>query len=406
MLPLCQSRALFLLFFFASLPAAFGQIDPTKRELFQFGYNGALQGHSPLAVYAFYYRNQTNFLEHTNLTLRLAVAPTYLDSELGFKGLLSPNTDVGIGLAGGGFADRYSEIRSGKYLPPESFSGHGAEMSLSVYHLFNPDQQIPLYGIVRGAAHYTFYERDQDTAENFQLPADHGTFSVRTGLRWGGIEPILFPSLAMELSIWYEGYFRSETGLYGFNDDRRLEGDSHRLWAQALLAYTLPEWEHTFYISFSAGTSSRADRFSAYRMGALLPMVSEFPLSVPGYYYEEISATDYFLAGGNYSIPLDTAHRWNINATAATAVVRYLEGLEQPGHTHSGGGGGVIYKSRTWRTMVGYAYGIDAIRSGGRGAHSVGFLLQFDFASARDAFYNADPGRWRGFQRIFGVLGD
>ena len=72
----------------AGLPLSFhrpGQIDPANRELVQVGYNAALEGQSPLAAYAFYYRNQPDFLQHTNLTLRLAVAPTYLDSELGFK---------------------------------------------------------------------------------------------------------------------------------------------------------------------------------------------------------------------------------------------------------------------------------------------------------------------------------
>jgi hypothetical protein len=49
-----------------------------------------------------------------------------------------------------------------------------------------------------------------------QLPEDRGDFSVRTGLRWGGIEPTLFPALAMELSVWYEGQLRTDSGPYGF----------------------------------------------------------------------------------------------------------------------------------------------------------------------------------------------
>src|SRR5438876_9851119 len=173
---------------------AFGQIDPVKRELIQVGYNAALQGHAPLSVYAFYYLNQPHFL-NTNLTLRLAVAPTYLDSELGISRVIGEYTDLGIGLAGGGFADNYAEIRQGKFLQSESFTGHSGELSLSVYHLFNPGQRIPLNGMLRGTAHYSTYSRDDETAPGFDLPPDHGTFSVRTGLRWGGREPILFPAL-------------------------------------------------------------------------------------------------------------------------------------------------------------------------------------------------------------------
>ena len=83
---------------------ASAQIDPVKRDLIQFGYNQPAEGRAPLSGYAFYYHNAPDFLR-TNLTLRLAVAPTYLDSELGFAHALGPETDLALGLAGGGFAD-------------------------------------------------------------------------------------------------------------------------------------------------------------------------------------------------------------------------------------------------------------------------------------------------------------
>ena len=74
--------------------AASAQIDPVKRDLIQFGYNQPVEGRAPLAGYTYYYHNQPDFLR-TNLTLRLALAPTYLDSELGFVHALGPNTDFG-----------------------------------------------------------------------------------------------------------------------------------------------------------------------------------------------------------------------------------------------------------------------------------------------------------------------
>ena len=112
---------------------------------------------------------------------------------------------------------------------------------------------------------------------------------MRTGLRWGGKEPILFPPLAMEVSVWYEGQFRTGAGNYGFGDFT-VEPHSHLFWGEALLSYTFPKSKQNLYLSLTAGTSIDADRFSAYRLGALLPLVSEFPLSLPGYYYQEISA--------------------------------------------------------------------------------------------------------------------
>ena len=148
-------------------------------------------------------------------------------------------------------------------------------------------------------------------------------------MRWGGREPTLFPSLAMELSAWYEGIFRTESGTYGFND-RKLEPRSHLFWGEALLAYTLPDWKHSIYLSLTAGSSVDPDRLSTYRLGALLPLVSEFPLSLPGYYYQEISAKSFGLFGVNYIIPLDEKQRWNFNGTLMA-----LNGTRNPSLTAS-----------------------------------------------------------------------
>ena len=381
-----------------------GQIDPYKRSLVQFGYNAALEGHSPLSAYAFYYRNEPEFMR-TNLTLRLAVAPTYLDSELGIRGALGDYTDVGVGLAGGGFADNYTEIQQGKFLPSQSFTGYGADTSVSLYHLFNPDQRIPLNGLIRGEVRYSTYERDSDTASNFQVPPDRETFSLRSGLRWGGREPILFPDLAMELSVWYEGQFRTDPGTYGFND-RKVEPHSHLFWGEAFLAYTLPEWKHTASLGLTAGTSTDADRFSAYRLGSLLPLVSEFPLALPGYYYQELSAKEFALLRASYGVPLESRERWNAVGTVSTAWADYLPGLEQSGHWNTGVGAGLLYKSPSWRVMGGYAYGIDAIRDHSRGAHSIWILFQLDLERARAEVFNPEqPGRWRGLENVFNFLG-
>lgn len=386
---------------------ASAQVDPFPRELIQLGYDASFQGRSPIAAYAFYYRNAPDFLKNTNLTLRLAIAPVYLDSELGISHALGENTDLGIGLAGGGFADSYDEIRGGRYRREESFTGDGGEASLSLYHCFNPGQLIPLSGMLRGVAHFSTYDRDDTTADNFVLPRDRTTFAIRTGLRWGGKEPLLFPSLAMEMSVWYEGYFRTGSGAYGLANDREVKEISHLFWLQALLAYTMTNSGQSFLVSVTAGTSKDADRFSAYRLGALLPLVSEFPLSLPGYYFNEISARNFVLLGANYIVPLSAKHRWNVNFTASTAGVEYLPGLQQPGDWHSGVGAGLLYQSKSLKVMLGYAYGVDAIRSSGRGAHSIGVLMQFDLGHAKQKLFNPDePGRWRGFQKILGAIND
>jgi hypothetical protein len=399
-----------LLYFLSGLfgpLAAFAQIDPEKRQLIQLGYNAALVGHAPFSGYAFYYVNKPHFIQ-TNLTLRMAIAPVYLDSELGISGALGEETDIGIGLAGGGFADSYAEIAQGKFERRESFTGHGGEFSVSLYHRFNPSEIVPLNAVLRGTLHYSTYSEDDDTADDFAVPSDRVTGIVRAGIRWGGKEPTLFPKLGMELSIWYEGQFRTEPESYGFADDRRIEPDSHLFWAQALLAYTFERTKQNFYISLTAGSVLDADRFSAFRLGALLPLVREFPLSLPGYYYQEISARQFVLMGGNYIIPLDAKQRWNLNVSATTAGVDYLPDLGQEGHWHSGVGAGLLYRSPgdAFKIMVGYAYGVDAIRNDDRGAHSIGVLMQLDLQQAREVLLDPEgPWRWRGWEKIFGVFG-
>lgn len=383
--------------------AALAQIDPVPRDLIQAGYNQAFEGHAPLAAYAFYYHNQPDFLR-TNITLRLAVAPVYVDSNLGFVNGIGPNTDFAVGLAGGGFSDSYNEIRDGTYYPSESFEGNGVETSASVYHLFNPGELIPLNYILRGTAHYADYNRDNDTAQNFKLPNNHGDFSVRTGLRWGGVEPTLFPPLAMELSAWYEGHLRSNPGSYGIRNDEELESQSHLFWSEAALAYTLPKSQQSFYVRLTAGTSIDADPFSGYRLGGFLPLISEFPLSLPGYYFQEISARQFVLLNANYLVPLDPGKLFDLDLNVSSAVVDYLPGQSQPGNSLTGVGGGVLYHTPDNRLkfMLNYAYGIDAVRSNGRGASSVGILMQIDLGRMNSSkFSQPQPLPIHGWQRFF-----
>ncbi|HZI30757.1 MAG TPA: hypothetical protein VFF11_00350 [Candidatus Binatia bacterium] len=395
---------LWLLFAVIFTTVASAQIDPVKRDLLQFGYNQPLEGKAPISGYAFYYRNQPDFLR-TNMTLRLAIAPVYLDSELGFVHGLGPQTDFALGAAGGGFADSYYEIDGGQYHSGQSFEGHGGEFSASMYHLFNPDDRIPLYYILRGTAHYSTYSQSSSTVASFQTPGDGPTFTVRTGLRWGGIEPTLYPELAMELSVWYEGLFRGNPGSYGFNGDREIEPSSHLFWSAAALSYTLPESKQNFYARLVAGTTVNADRLSAYRLGGFLPLIAEYPLSLPGYYYQEFSARQFALLNTSYLLPIAPSQRWNLNVNAAVAAIDYLPGTGQPGTLVSGVGAGILYRapSDKFRVIINYGYGFNAVRDNGRGGSSIGILLQFDLDKpSGEGFKSTQPNRWRGWNWLFG----
>ena len=385
----------------------FAQLDPENRRLVQIGYNQPLEGRAPIAGYGFYYYNNPNFIE-TNLTLRLAVAPVYLDGEFGFKGLLGPNTDLGVGLAGGGFADTYSEIRGGKYLADESFLGHAVEMSSTIYWRLNPDWRVPAWWIGRVILHHSFFDRDSDTAPAFNTPDDFTTFHLRTGIRVGGREPSLTSPLAGELSLWYEAQIRDHAQRYGFNNDREIESVSHEFWGRGLLKYTFEETQRYFDLNLLFGATVDPDRFSAFRLGGTLPFISEFPLSIPGYYYQEISAEKFALLNGEYSFPFTPQKNWRASLYGAVAVVDYLEGQEEPRRWHAGLGAGITYVSPrgAWLTTLQYGYGFNAIRHEDYGAHQVAVLFQYDFeAVTRYRFRRFEPSvspyTSKGGERIF-----
>ena len=387
------------------------QVDPYKRDLIQFGYNQPLEGRSPLAAYAYYYRNDPNFFR-TNLTLRLAVSPVYIDSELGFLHGLGPNTDFGIGVAGGAFADSYNEIDGGTWNQGRSFEGHGGEMSASIYHLINPTQQIPLELILRGIAHYTMYKDNENTEKGFQLPDDAGIFSVRTGVRYGGIEPTLFPALAMELSGWYEGSFRTDDSSYGINHDETVEQSSHKFWGSAALAYTFDKSKQSFFVQGIAATTINADRLNCFRLGGFLPLSAEYPLMLPGYFYQELSARQFALINASYLLPIAPDQRWSLYFNGATAYVDYVPGTDQSSPDSlrnpnwvSGVGAGILYRSPDGRfkVMLTYAYGVNAIRDNNHGANTIGLLFQFNLEKSKySRFDSSAPGHWQGWNWLLG----
>jgi hypothetical protein len=370
---------------------ATAQVDPISRHQIQLGYDQFLEGKGPQAAYAFYYLNVPE-LTRTNLALRLAVAPVYLDSELGIRGVLTRHTDLGIGIAGGAFGDNYYEVRQGHYRRGESFDGHGGGGTLSLYHLLNPGHRVPLNVVVRGGFRYTTAHKTSKTEDDFEVPDDRMNGYTRVGLRLAGKEPILYPDLGLELSVWYERKWRLSSDRYGFDNDRRVNPAVDLYWAYAGLNYAWTNVGHKVNIGVTAGGADGIDRISAWRLGGVLPLVAEFPLVLPGYYYQEIAAERFLHLHAGYAIALDPANRWMLRLEGATARVDYLPGFELDRRWNTGVGAGIVYTSRrdVMKLALRYGYGIDALRDGDRGAHSVGLLFQFDFHAYRQR--RLDPG--------------
>jgi hypothetical protein len=377
-----RTRGVVIAALFAALACASSaraQIDPVRRDLFEFGYDQPVHGHAPVGAYIFYYLSRPQFGDADH-ALRVALSPVYVDAEWAVRNALGANTDIGLGVSGGGFADDYNEIRAGRWLRDQSFTGHDGGVDVSLYHLFNPGDRLPLNGIVRGDFRYVAFERDSENPPTFVIPKDQPIASVRLGLRAGGIEPVLAPDVAAELSAWYEARFRLDPGSYGFADDRRVESTVQRLWARGLFVYTLPDSGQRIALQAIGGASFHGDRLSAWRIGGVLPLEAEFPLVLPGYYEGELSARNFILAGADYSIPLDAALRWQLGVGAAIAHIDFTPGLEEAHAWNSGISASIGYAptTRAWKASLVYGHAFDAVRNGHRGADSVSLLMELD----------------------------
>jgi hypothetical protein len=360
------------------------QIDPEHRNLLELGYDQPLTGKGPQGVYAYYYYN-TPELFNTNTALRLAIAPAYVDGELGFKQLLSPTTDVGLGFNGGAFGANYYEVRQGQFYQNESFNGSGGGLALSVYQLLNPGMLIPINVVARGGIRYSAYTDTSQTADNFALPANQIVGYTREGIRVAGKEPLLYPDLGLELSVWFERDWRLDSQEYGFENDRSISPNVNLYWLYAGLNYAWTNSGQKISFAFTAGGSTGADQLGAYRLGGVLPLVSEFPLILPGYYYEELTATGFEHFYGAYGIPLDPEHRWEFKLEAATAHVDYLNGYQQSSDWQTGVGGGLNFapKNKNFEIVLRYGYGFNALRDGKEGAQSIGLLFQYNFEARK-----------------------
>ena len=245
------------------------QIDPEHRNLLELGYDQPLAGQGPQGVYAYYYYNNPDLFK-TNTALRLAIAPAYVDGEVGFKQLLSPTTDVGLGFYGGLFGANYYEVRQGQYYKSESFDGSGGGASLSIYQLLNPGMLIPVSVIVRGGLRDSIYTDTSQTADNFVLPANQILGFARGGIRLAGKEPMLYPDLGLELSVWIpNGNGAWTASNTSYNDDRSISPNVNLYWLYAGLNYA---WTKTAVkkfrlLSLVGGSTGSRTSSVRYRLG-------------------------------------------------------------------------------------------------------------------------------------------
>jgi hypothetical protein len=267
--------------------------------------------------------------------------------------------------------------------------------------------EVPLQALLRVSPHYSWFIRDKDTDGAFAVPTDLGTWSVRAGLRWGGREPLLVSDRAVELSLWYEGLFRVNPNEYGFNGDRTLNERSHLFWGRALVAYSFTNSHQTFELSATAGAAVDADRFSAFRVGGALPLAGEFPLTVPGYFFQEFSARRFAVLSGTHLVGVPPVENWSLMFNGSVAALDHLPGLDFDRDWIAGVGGGIVYRSPsgTWQIAGAYGHGLQAKRSTGRGANAVSLLVQADMERTSEqvqrVWQRIGPPTLQGLQGLF-----
>jgi len=359
---------------------AWAQADPEPRAYIEAGTDIPVKGNAPVNGYAFFLWNKPNYPEPDQY-LRVILSPTYLQSEFVQDHWPFGPVAVGVGLNGGGIRFGHDEYRDGVYKGQESFWGSGVEVPLSVYGGTKLFGLLPLEGQLRATPSYVVYQDGLDTSDRFVLPQDTGLFTGRVGLRLGGVPPELLPTLALEVSAWYEATYRTNTASFGFPDrPERLEELSQRAWGR-LAAVFEPLEGHTIELLVTAGLSKDADLLSSFRLGSELPFRSEFPLILHGYFFEEVFAKRFWLVNASYRLPIWPGQRSVfLRFSGDLAGVQYIPGHELP-RDRLGGAGVDLSVAFTPRVtmVVGYGYGFDAPRNGGFGGQMIYALIEVKF---------------------------
>lgn len=357
------------------------QIDPEPRLNLEIGIDTPLRdGNGPVSGYAFLLWNRPHFLDD-DLYLRIVFTPTYLTGELVRDRWPTQGQAVGLGGGGGLFPYNFDEFRGGVFEKRESFWGHGGDATVSYYPRLKIADVLPIEGQIRLRPQFVVYQRSPDTDKQFQLPADTPIYSARVGVRVGGVPPELLPEVALELSLWHELSYRQFADAYGFPErPQALTHLAQRSWGRLGGVATIAKM-HTIRAFVTAGATGHSDALSSFRLGSAVPLRSEFPLVLHGYYVDEVFAHRFWLVNVSYRFPLwPGSERLQFQIAADYARVDYLTGHELPRRGLRGVGADLTIALAPRRALVlGYGYGPDAPRRGHSGGHEASVFFEVKF---------------------------
>lgn len=149
-----------------------------------------------------------------------------------------------------------------------------------------------------------------------------------------------------------------------------------------LFKYRFPDNERLGAgVNLGGGTS--VDRFSAYRLGGMLINNAEFPLTLPGYFSQEIAAERVAHMWVTLGKPLTAERRVVFNVFAAGATIKPVPSTDAGGSQHLGFGMGMEFAPRkaALHGMASYGYAPTAARGSGRGGHGVALSLELNLGT-------------------------
>jgi hypothetical protein len=376
----------------SGLPAR-AQVDPVKRFFLAGGYEQSVAAPGPVSPYALLYYNGPG-AAGPGSALRVALAPVFADAELALPGLFGGRTDAGFGFSGGGYAFGHAQVVRGDEKPGESFIGHGGGPSFSLYPLITELGPVPVSGVFRLSAVYTDYQRTARSDARFEPPPDSWNGLARAGVRLGGVEPGLDRGRALEFSLWTEAQARDKRASYGYDGDRAVERGVNLVWGRLHASLPGPRGSRVSG-GLNAGAGGRLGRLAAYRLGGLQPQTSEFPLILPGYFSQEISARRYAHAWAQTAVPVGGSKRFKAQFIAAAVSVTPVAGTDPAGPVHAGAAAGLGFEPPDGALRVEFTYGYapTALRGSRRGGHSAALAVEIDFL--REAEKPGPPAKTR-----------
>ncbi len=369
-----------LLLTWTSLATA--QLDPQWRTTLEAGLEKPIRGNGPLNAYGFLLVNRPH-VPAEDWYLRIVLTPVYLRSELVRDRWPADGHAVGVGISGGLFQNNFDEFREGDYKRGESFRGHGGAATLSYYwRKLKIAGVLPVEGQLRLRPEYVVYDNGSDTSSDFRLPADSAIYTLRAGVRAGGIPPELFPQRALEVSLWHEVSYRDDAGRFGLPD--RTQATLHftqRSWVRAGGIFT-PWLDHSVNLFLTAGIAETTDALSVFRLGGAFRFQGELPLILHGYTAGEVFARRFGLINAAYQFPPIPGIDWfRLQFSGDYARVDYLSGHSLTHRNLAGAGmDAIIAFTKIATLVVGYGYGFDAPRRDHNGGHEVHILLEVKFS--------------------------